>query len=83
MSQNSKNSEKPAKSSKEQWQTPKDVKALASQANKVTTMLLTGQIDLETARTYSAMVRGIAQLVGAEVSRARARREEPDLSLED
>lgn len=58
------------------------MKELACQANEVTTMLLNGDIELERARAYSAMVRGVGQLIAAEIARARAGRREPDLRLE-
>lgn len=47
----------------------------------VATMILNGELAQETARSYSAVVRSISQLVSAEVARARLRREEPNLEL--
>ena len=78
----SENSGKPRSVSKMRWPKPGNVRELAAQANAVTTLLLNGDIDLDTARAYSAMIRGVGQLVGAEVSRARMRREAPNLELE-
>lgn len=77
----SKNCVGPASVSKGPWRTPRTVKELAGQASIVGTMLLNDQMPLETAKAYSAIVRSTAQLISAEVARARARREEPDLSL--
>lgn len=78
----SKTSEKPSKGLKKHWQAPTDVKALAAQANKVATMVLNDEIDLEQARTYGMLVRSAAQLVSLESSRSRFMKEEPDLDLE-
>lgn len=73
----------PVKDSNKQWRLPNTVNALAAQANTVSTLLLNGKIDLETARTYSALLRGVAQLVGIEVTTARVVRRRPNLDLTD
>lgn len=75
------NSEKPSSGST--WSQPKDIKQLAAQANKVATMLLNNNIDLEVARSYSAIIRTVAQAVTAETQRARFLKTQPDLSLDD
>lgn len=46
-------------------------------------MVLNGDIDLDVARTYSNIGRTMAQVLSAEVYRARYMREAPDLTLED
>lgn len=74
-------SDAPASGSSGSWRTPASVKELAAQATEVGTMLLNGTLPLETAKAYSALARSVAQLVSAEVARARVRREEPDLRL--
>jgi hypothetical protein len=53
----------------------------AAQANRVATMLLRGQIDFETARTYAAVARTVAQAMNTEVNRARLEQNMPDLRL--
>ena len=45
---------------------PKDVHEFSGQANSVATMVLNGEIDLDTARAYSAIARTVAQAVTAE-----------------
>lgn len=57
--------------------------AFAAQANRVATMVLNGEIDLEVARTYSSMARTVAQAMSTEVSRARFVRTQPTLDLTD
>lgn len=54
----------------------------AAQANAVATLLLNGEIDLETARTYSSVARTVAQAMSTEVSRARFIQSEPSLVLD-
>ena len=66
-----------------QWRRPKDAAAFAAQANRVATMILNGELDLDTARTYSGVARTMAQVLSAEVYRARFLKEAPDQSLED
>lgn len=74
-------SEPPVKGSNVHWRLPKSVADLASQANVVSTLLLNGSINLETARTYSALLRGVAQLVSVEVATARLTHRRPSLDL--
>ena len=45
-------------------------------------MILNGEIDLDVARTYSGVARTMAQVLSAEVYRARFLQQEPNLSLE-
>jgi hypothetical protein len=53
----------------------------AAQANRLATMLLNGEVDFETARTYAAVARTIAQAMNTEVNRARLEGTMPDLRL--
>lgn len=46
-------------------------------------MVLNGEVDLDTARVYSGVARTMAQVLTAEVYRARFLGREPNLSLED
>ena len=46
-------------------------------------MILNGEIDLDTARTYSGVARTMAQVLSAEVYRSRFLQEAPNLTLED
>jgi hypothetical protein len=55
----------------------------AAQANKVATMILNGEIDLETAAAYSRVARTVAQAMSTEVSRARFLQRAPMLLLND
>jgi hypothetical protein len=55
--------------------------SFASQANRVATMVLTGEVDLDTARTYAAVARTVAQAMNTEVNRARLEQGIPNLSL--
>lgn len=55
----------------------------ASQTNRVATMLLNGEIDLDTARSYSALVRGVAQMMSINVTHARFLKMEPILDFAD
>lgn len=55
----------------------------ASQTNRVATMLLNGELDLDTARSYSALVRGVAQMMSINVTHARFLKMEPILNFED
>ena len=54
----------------------------AAQANAVATMVLNGDLDVDTARTYSAVARTVAQAMSTEVSRARFIQSEPSLALD-
>jgi len=65
------------------WKPPRDARAFAAQANQIATMILNGEIDLEVARTYSAVARTAAQMLTAEVQRARFLQIGPNLSLEE
>jgi len=44
-------------------------------------MVLTGEVDLDTARTYAAVARTVAQAMNTEVNRARLEQGIPNLSL--
>jgi hypothetical protein len=79
--QKSLNSEESQESLNEPFQKPKNVRELAAQASAVATLVLNGQMDAEQAKPYSSLIRSIAQLMGAEVQRARIAKTEPDLSL--
>lgn len=46
-------------------------------------MILNGEIDLDTARTYSGVARTMAQVLSAEVYRSRFLQQAPDLTLDD
>lgn len=71
----------PPSSSSERWSKPANVNELAAQANGVATAVLRGEIGLDDARVYSAIIRSLAQMKSAEVAHARFKRREPDLSL--
>ena len=47
------------------------------------TMLLNGEIDLDTARSYSGIARTVAQAAAQETMRARVLQIEPDLTFDD
>jgi hypothetical protein len=79
----SSNSVEPPKDLKKRWQTPKNVKGLASQANMVATLVLNGEIDIDTARSYSAIIRTVAQAVTNETNKSRFLKSMPDLEFED
>lgn len=72
----------PSNDSKERWQKPRHVRALAAQVNDVATRVLNGEIDMEAARLYASLTRTLAQTISAETTRARFAQEAPDLSLE-
>ena len=72
----------PSSGSTEHWPVPKNARQFAAQANRVATLILNNEIELEVARTYSAVARTAAQMLTAEVQRARYRQLEPNLSLE-
>lgn len=46
-------------------------------------MLLNGEIDLDTARSYSGIARTVAQAAAQETMRARLLQTEPDLGFGD
>lgn len=73
----------PSNGSNKQWRKPRDAKSFAAQANEVATMILNGEMELDTARVYSGVARTMAQVLSAEVYRARFLQQEPNLSLED
>jgi hypothetical protein len=75
-------SELPTNGSSKHWRKPRDAKGFAAQANEVATMILNGEIDLDVARVYSGVSRTMAQVLSAEVYRARYLQQEPNLSLE-
>jgi putative effector of murein hydrolase len=76
-----KTSEKPARNLKKHWSKPNSIKELASQVNIVATMVLNKELDIETARSYSGLVRTIAQAASMEVARGRLSKTVPDLTL--
>lgn len=65
------------------WVRPKSVKQFTAQVNAVSTMLLNGNLDLETARAYGSLARTTAQAIGSELMAARMRNEKPDLEFEE
>lgn len=71
-----------SRQSKKRWHTPEDVRQFAAQANKVATMILNGEIDIETARAYSSLARVVSQSASIQVTKARFLKEEPDLNLD-
>ncbi len=75
------NSEEQLKDSKTPWRTPISARELANQANEIATMLLNNKIDAQTAQRYSALIRGISQLLSLEVSKARIEKTKIDLNL--
>jgi hypothetical protein len=58
------------------------VKQFAGQVNKIATMVLNGEIDLDHARVYAGLARTVAQSISLEVTRARFLQTVPDLQLE-
>lgn len=71
----------PSKPSTETYRLPRNVREFASQANRVGTAILNGQIDLDTARAYSAVARTVAQALTAETTHARFLKTAPDLTF--
>jgi hypothetical protein len=71
-----------ASGSKLRWKQPRTVKQFASQAAAVGTLLLNGKLDIEVAKSYSAIARTVAQAVTADVNRARFVRAAPDLTFD-
>lgn len=59
------------------------MREFAAQANMVATDLLNGEIDIDSARTYSSLARGVAQMMSINVTRARFLKEEPVLEFDD
>lgn len=80
--QNSTNSAPRTKLSKEVFLSPNTVAEMASQVRTIATMVLNKTIDPETARTYSALARSVAQLVSVETQRARADKRPADLTFD-
>lgn len=80
--QTSPNSEMPPRISKKHWRTPSNAREWAAQLNLIATAVLNGTIDLEEAKLVSSLSRSAAQLLTAEVQKARFLQIEPDLSLE-
>ena len=74
-------SDAPSKPSMRRFRKPKNVSEFAGQANRVATMILNGEIDLDTARAYSAVARTVAQSVSAQVAHARFLRTQPELDF--
>lgn len=72
----------PATDSNKSWRQPVDVRGLASQVNKVATMVLNGKLSIEDVKGYATLTRTIAQLISAETARARMLREPPNLSFD-
>jgi len=60
---------------------PRNVREFAAQANRVATSILNGEIDLDTARAYSAVARTVAQAVTAQTVHARFLKTKPDLDF--
>ena len=79
---NSSNSTLPIKPSNAPWLMPRTVQQLAAQVNTVATKVLNGEIDMAQARIYGLLTRVVAQLIAAEVQRARLAKQKPDLSLQ-
>jgi len=74
----SKTSDEPSKG----WTAPHSIKDFAKQVNLVATMVLNGEIDLDTARAYGQLARTVAQATSIEVTKARFAQQMPDLSLD-
>lgn len=79
--QKSSNSGGRSKPSTRRWRQPQNVRQFAAQVNRVATMVLTGEIELESARVYSGLARTVAQSMSTEVSRSRFLAQAPDLDL--
>lgn len=75
-------SEQPLSSLSKPWRKPKTIREFAAQANAIATMVLNGEIDIETARNYASLARVVSQTASIEVTRARFLKREPNLSLE-
>ena len=79
----SSNSGEPSSGSTPRWKKPRNVREFAAQANAVATNLLNGEMNLDVARTYSSLARGVAQMMSIEVTRARFLKTEPVLEFDD
>lgn len=75
-------SEEPSSTSNKRYRKPRTIREFAAQANEIATLVLNGEIDLETARNYASLARVVSQTASIEVTRARFLKREPDLSLE-
>lgn len=76
-------SDAPSSASTKRWRKPRNVREFAAQANEVATMMLNGDLDIDTARAYSSIARGIAQMMSINVTRARFLKTEPVLDFEE
>ena len=72
-----------SKDSKERWHTPATVRQFAAQCNKIATMILNDEIDMEIARAYAGLARVVTQAASIEVAKSRFMKLEPDLSLNE
>jgi len=79
----SNSSGEPSSGSTRRWKKPGNVREFAAQANSVATDLLNGEMNLDVARTYSSLARGVAQMMSIEVTRARFLKTEPVLEFDD
>lgn len=79
----SKPSARRSSASTKRWRKPRNVREFAAQANEVATMMLNGDLDIDTARAYSSIARGIAQMMSINVTRARFLKTEPVLDFDD
>lgn len=73
--------EQPSAGSMPHFKRPRTAMEFAAQANRVATMILNGEMDVETGRLYSSVARTVAQSLSSEVSRARYLQHEPDLTF--
>lgn len=73
----------PSRPSTRRFRQPRNVREFAAQANIVATRILNSEIDLDTARAYSAVARTVAQAMTTEVVRSRFLRSQPDLEFPD
>lgn len=64
------------------WQKPNNVKKLAEQVNEIAMLVLNDRIDLDKARTYSALVRGVGQLMSIEMFKARQMKTMPNTDFQ-
>ncbi len=71
----------PPKDLKEPYQRPAQAQTLTHQVNDVATKVLNEEIDLDTARVYSALVRSMSQLISVEVVRAKMTKTKPNLDI--
>lgn len=71
-----------SKGSKERWKQPRTIMEFASQVNSVCNRVLNDEIDMEVAKTYSALARVVTQGANIEVAKARFSKTEPNLRLD-